>query len=448
MIELQVLNKLIKDKSTMLVRQHGIGVEHFITYKTEVEFLFDHYEKYGTIPDRETVADKFNDFQFIDVNETDKYLIERLQEQYTYSMMVPVVHKIAELVQTDANSAAVYARNAINEVFQSVGQYKTGYDLIRNAKDRAIEYQHRLDVKGLLGISSGVEPLDNILHGWLDEDLIAIIGRPNQGKSWLLQFFLMIAWRSGKRVLMYSGEMSKMIVGFRFDTLNANFSNLALMCGVPNIGTIQDPKDMQHYEEYTNNLSAGEVPFIVVTPRDLGGNRLDIPTLHGLIEVHKPDIIGIDQVSLMDDYRSKRNDNDATRIMRVSQDLYVTSEKYGIPILAPGQALKSKERGKKSKKGDEQPPPQQNVEMDTPELEDAYGSDGLPQNATRVLTIRQHDVTLKISVKKNRYGVNNQDVLLLWDIDKGIMKPFLKVDNNNNDTASGIGNVGAGEELF
>ena len=86
--------------------------------------------------------------------------------------------------------------------------------------------------------------------------------------------------------------------------------------------------------------------------------------------------------------------------------------------------------------------------MDTPELEDAYGSDGLPQNATRVLTIRQHDVTLKISVKKNRYGVNNQDVLLLWDIDKGIMKPFLKVDNNNNDTASGIGNVGAGEELF
>ena len=35
------------------------------------------------------------------------------------------------------------------------------------------------------------------------------------------------------------------------------------------------------------------------------------------------------------------------------------------------------------------------------------------------------DGTLKISVKKNRYGINNKEVLMIWEVNTGYLKPLL-----------------------
>ena len=57
---------------------------------------------------------------------------------------------------------------------------------------------------GMLGISSGMQELDRILNGWLPgEELVTIVGRVNQGKSWLLQKFLTEDNKKNKRVLDY-----------------------------------------------------------------------------------------------------------------------------------------------------------------------------------------------------------------------------------------------------
>ena len=48
------------------------------------------------------------------------------------------------------------------------------------------------------------------------------------------------------------------------------------------------------------------------------------------------------------------------------------------------------------------------VKGESPELHDLAESDGVGQNATRVLSLSVIDGTLKISVKKNRYGINNK----------------------------------------
>lgn len=53
---------------------------------------------------------------------------------------------------------------------------------------------------GMLGIGSGLPELDKILNGWLPgEELVTIVGRVNQGKSWLLQKFLTEANRQHKK---------------------------------------------------------------------------------------------------------------------------------------------------------------------------------------------------------------------------------------------------------
>ena len=43
------------------------------------------------------------------------------------------------------------------------------------------------------------------------------------GKTWILLKMLVEAWKQGKRVAMYSGEMNDMQIGYRFDTLLNQF---------------------------------------------------------------------------------------------------------------------------------------------------------------------------------------------------------------------------------
>ena len=57
-------------------------------------------------------------------------------------------------------------------------------------------------------------------------------------------------------------------------------------------------------------------------------------------------------------------------------------------------------------------------------------SDGVGQNATRVLSLSVIDGTLKLSIKKNRYGMNNKEVLMIWDINTGYLDPLIKAEDN------------------
>ena len=96
MIELQIICKVLQQRSLSLLRQNNITSEHFITYKTEMEFILEHHQTYGNTPDLETFLTKFKDFDLLEVHEADKYLIETLQEQFMYSKMVPFVNELAE----------------------------------------------------------------------------------------------------------------------------------------------------------------------------------------------------------------------------------------------------------------------------------------------------------------------------------------------------------------
>lgn len=151
---------------------------------------------------------------------------------------------------------------------------------------------------------------------------------------------------------------------------------------------------------------------------------MTVPVLHQLIEQYKPGIVGIDQLSLMEDSRAVKGEQTRLRYTHVAEDLYLTSEKYQIPILAPSQANRD---SKKRSKGEDV--------SDTPELEHISESDGVGHNATRVVAIKQLKPTMKMGIKKNRYGLNNQEVLMIWDIDKGIVKPFLQVSTDDDGQA-------------
>lgn len=426
MIELQTINYIIEQKSLALLTQNGMDSSVFVTYAAEAEFIFNHFEKYGAVPDLETFLDSFPDFDIFKVTESEQYMVDTLSEQNLYNHVVPFLNHVNELTQTDSEQAVQYAMDNLQGLAELRNTSVSGYNIIANAPDRQREYNQRLKAEGLMGITTGIDEFDEATHGWLPgEDLIVILGRTNEGKTWVLLFFLVAAWVSGKRILLYSGEMPKNLIGFRFDTLKEHFSHTALTTGSEKLGDNYTPES---YDEYIDNLAnnADDLPpFVVVTQKDFGGRKPTVSDIEAMAVKMKADMIGLDQLSLMADQRESRGLPERLRYTHISEDLYILSEKLGIPIMTPSQASRA------SVQGDDE---------ETPELHEIAESDGIGQNATRVISMRQIENTLKLKVQKSRYSKKGIEIVLLWDIDRGIIKPFMQTQGGG----PGPGGYGGG----
>ena len=107
------------------------------------------------------------------------YLVYKLKEAYTYTKLVPLIEDTAKVVKEDSIKAIQYLKEELEKLEKSVpvSRNKDGYDIISNAGDRLTEYKKRCEVKGLIGIPTGIPKLDEITNGWLwGEDLVVSQG--------------------------------------------------------------------------------------------------------------------------------------------------------------------------------------------------------------------------------------------------------------------------------
>jgi len=255
MIELQFLNRVLEEQSLSIVRENNITADYFQAYKEEFEYILEHEQEYNQVPDITTFIDKFEDFDVVDIQESNRYLVEELKEQYLFNLTADAVNNIAELAETDSRNAVDFLKQKAKELSSISTSYREGINIIANAGERFEEFKRRKEMDGLLGISTGIKELDDILYGWLDADFTTIIARTNEGKTWLLLFFLVQAWLQDKKVLLYNGELPNPVMGFRFDTLYRHFSNYGLTRGNDNV-------NKEQYEEYIQDLKNKDNPFI------------------------------------------------------------------------------------------------------------------------------------------------------------------------------------------
>lgn len=438
MIEQSLICKVLDAPDLEILHANGVIAEMFLTCKDEITFIINHYTTYKQMPDKVTFLGQYKEFQMLEVAESTDYLIYKLKEAYTYVKLAPIIQNTADLVREDSIKAIQYIKEQLDSLQKEVpiGSNKDGYDIISNAKDRFAEYKKRCEVKGLIGIPTGIDKLDEITNGWLwGEELAVITGRTNVGKTWIGEYFAVVAWKLGYRILFYSGEMSREMVGFRFDTLNKHFSNMGLLNGAHSLGKKPETDGgkylQEDYENYINQLSQ-KSGFIVVTPDDFEGRKPNADELKSLAIKHSVDMIVVDQLSLMSDKR--RADTPRIAYNNISEDLFLVSKEIKKPILLMAQA--NREAVKNRKKGE------------SPELHDLAESDGVGQNATRVLSLSVIDGTLKISVKKNRYGINNKEVLMIWDINTGYLDPLVKKEDNPEAEESKAENEGGGTKDY
>lgn len=401
MVELQVLSKVLNDKSVSILELNNITPDYFITYPDEYQFIMEHYQKYGNVPDKETFIHKFPDFSIVSVSETDEYLINTFNEEYLYSKAVPVVQKIAELMQTDANAAVEYLNSQLDTL--QVKSAVKGVDIISSARKRYDEWKEMKEHPEIYSISTGFDQLDDITGGWhRGEELVVIFARTGQGKSWVLIKTLEHAWRQGYRVGLIEPEMSGSKTGYRFDTLYGHMSNRSMVRG----------EEIPEYEQYISDLEKNKTPFFVAHPKEFA-RKVTVQKLKSFVKTNNLDILGIDGISYLTDQRARRGDSVTAQLTNISEDLMDMSIELGIPILV---VVQSNREGAKEDKA--------------PGLESIRDSDGIAYNASVVVSMRQKDARAELCVQKNRNGVTGTKLNYLWDIDKGV---FNYVENDEVD---------------
>lgn len=409
MIALQVLSKVINTGSTAILEDNLLDETYFVGFENEYHFIIDHVKQYGNVPDRATFIGKFPDIELVEVTESDRYLVDTIREENLYYKAVPIMQKVASLLQGDANAAAEYMLSAVKELQPNYGL--GGVDIVHEAQDRFDKFVERKEHQEKWFFTSGFPELDDQIHGiQRGEEFFVIVARTNQGKSWVLEKMCTHVWQTGFNVGYISPEMGADSIGYRFDTLYSHISNKDLVWG-------KDGIDEDMYSGYIDQLATNDAKFIVSTPDDFD-KRITVSKLRNWIKQYKLDLIAIDGITYMSDERYKRGDNKTTTLTNISEDLMVLSMEMGVPILAVVQANRS---GVVEKGSD-----------DTPELESIRDSDGISHNASKVLSINQKELgILTMTVKKQRNGIVGTKLTYNWDINLGEFQYVPPMDDDD-----------------
>lgn len=398
MVAIQILSKILLTADNSIVEDNMLSVDYFVGYEDEYEFIQEHLKKYGNVPDTATFLSKFPDMEIVDVQESDRYLVDTIREEHLYHKSVPIIQKAAELLKADSNAAAEYLIHSLRELRPDYGL--GGVDIIADSQQRFEEFVERKEHKERWFFTSGFPELDELIYGIQRQDeLFVIFARTNQGKSWVLEKICTHVWQIGHSVGYISPEMSASSIGYRFDTLHSNFSNSGLMWG-------KDVIDEEEYQRHIQGLKNTSNKFMVATPADFD-KKITVSKLKKWIEQHKLDMIAIDGITYMTDERSKRGDNKTTSLTNISEDLMELSMEMKVPVLVVVQA----NRGGVIEKGS----------TETPELENIRDSDGIAHNASKILSLRQISPgVIVFIVKKQRMGPVGGKLIYNWDIDRGL----------------------------
>ena len=392
MVSLQILNRVISTKDISIITDNNLTIDYFLEYEDEYSFIKEHFDNYKNVPDTETFINRFPDFELLEVNESDRYLVDAISEEYLYSKSVPVIKKAAELLKSDSNEASRYLQS---ELVNLTPNYITPYVDIIHSNSRVEMFEDKSNNKDKWFIPTGFEELDDIIYGWqCGEEFVVIFARTGIGKSWVLVKTVQHAWEIGKNVGYISPEMSADKIGYRFDTLNNHFSNMALVRGDKSKVSIDE------YKQYNEKLAEHNNRILVSTPMDFN-KQVTVGKLRTFVQANNLDMLAIDGITYMTDERYKRGDNKTTSLTNISEDLMALSCELKIPILVVVQS----NRG--------------GTEKDTPDLEDIRDSDGIAHNATKVISLNQKEEALVMKIKKNRDGQVGDKLTYLWDIDLG-----------------------------
>lgn len=398
-IELQVISKLLTTESEEDIDiLTEFDTSYYSVFKPHIEFILNHRQQYGNIPDVFTFQSEFPDITLVAVREPIEFLCREMQRNKQHILLLETFNKLKDLGSGDITQAWAYLSRQCDKAAE-LDQSKP-MDLIKDAKqrsDQVLEYSRQTR------IPTGFAEIDKLMYGGLStvEELLLIIARTNSGKSWMCVKMMESAQKAGFPVLYYSPEMQASYLGTRFDTWRGHYQNSQLFQG----------RYTEQYLDYLTKLSQEETSAFVLEDKDMSSGEVNTQGLEAFVRRHGIKLLIIDGLSYMAD--TKRGDTDYIRYKNICLDLFKLSKKYRCAVVVALQANRETHENKDDKG------------VPFPDLRNVEGSDHPARIATQAFALRQifDKHVLDIRLEKSRMANNQKPVLsYAWDVNTGNMQ--------------------------
>ncbi len=302
-----------------------------------------------------------------------------------------ILRKLADLgtsIGAMVTDPVLEPQNIVQSIEQSltalVTQSGSGYDLVANRLVRTMEQiKAAHERKGKIpGVTTGFELLDTMTGGFMPQEVTIIGGRPGTGKTAIALEMIIAACNEGRRVGLFSAEMSTESIIKRMVSNIGFVNSYALRTG--NITT----SDMQSIFEAFNKLKAMGV-YVNDTP--------NIPLVSLISEARKMrraegvEIIFVDYLGLVGN--EEKNVPRHEQVAGISKMLKQLSRELDIPFVVLSQVTRET-HGKR------------------PTMADLRDSGAVEQDADQIMLLfsqgwlddKKTKIKVKAIVEKNRNG--------------------------------------------
>lgn len=271
-----------------------------------VAFVRRHYRLYGSLPTADTIREETG-VRLPVAPEALDYYLRRIEDRYLYDLLRTEFDALKTALRSVDLDAA---RSVVDNMRRCTRHTSPVRDLLSSgeaAQEVLSLYDSAYQGEACAGVTSGWPSMDAITDGYQAGDLVTLVARPAQGKTYLLLHQAFSAWLSGRSVIIATMEMT-------LSQITARLLGIASGINPRFIRKRQlSTSALRRLREYADYLANDERMVLYS-----GGTKKSPSDLDILIQEYGPDCVYLDGVHMMIPDRESQYRSGSQRNERVS----------------------------------------------------------------------------------------------------------------------------------
>lgn len=262
--------------------------------------------------------------------------IDILKEKSILRSLAEFSDEIKALSLEDKSPAKNVLEKAEKELFEiSQGGLRNSLTALEDIMSETVQtIMKRVQNRGeLSGVTTGFTDMNSLLGGFQKSDLVLLAARPSMGKTALAVNLAVNAAKAGKKVAMFSLEMSKTQIGQRilaaFAQMNLSSLFKGELEGTDLVNLITASNELSNYNLHIDDTAA-------ISLIELKAKLRRLKMEEGL------DLVVIDYLQLMT--TGERIENRVQEISQISRGLKAIAKELDVPVLALSQLSRALEQ--------------------------------------------------------------------------------------------------------
>ena len=262
--------------------------------------------------------------------------IDILKEKSILRSLAEFSDEIKALSLEDKSPAKNVLEKAEKELFEiSQGGLRNSLTALEDIMSETVQtIMKRVQNRGeLSGVTTGFTDLNSLLGGFQKSDLVLLAARPSMGKTALAVNLAVNAAKAGKKVAMFSLEMSKTQIGQRilaaFALMNLSSLFKGELEGTDLVNLITASNELSNYNLHIDDTAA-------ISLIELKAKLRRLKMEEGL------DLVVVDYLQLMT--TGERVENRVLEISQISRGLKAIAKELDVPVLALSQLSRALEQ--------------------------------------------------------------------------------------------------------